>query len=389
MLLNFAIKIFPMETPFVYGKLATGANFTDRETEQKRLQQNFLSGINTILISPRRWGKSSLVHKSAVEANKTDQDLIIIFIDLFNSRNEEEFYKCLAENVIRATSSRLEDIISNVKEFMKEWIPRISFSPDAYQEFSLSLDWAEIKRQPDEILNLAENIAVARKRRIVICLDEFQNIAFYEDPLAFQKKLRSSWQKHQMVSYCIYGSKRHMLLDVFTSASMPFYKFGDLMFLPKISLDYWIPFIQERFRSTGKSINQEQAARIATLTDCHPYYVQQLAQQTWLRTESDVEPGVIDEALDNLILQMSLLFQNITENLTTSYMNFLRMILEGQTRYSSMENIDRYQLGTSANVARIRKALISKEIIDEQEGAVMLLDPLYAIWLKKYYFPGI
>jgi hypothetical protein len=375
-----------METPFVYGKLATGLNFTNRDTEQKRLVQNFLSGTNTILISPRRCGKSSLVHKSAAEAEKKDKDLIIILMDLFNIRNEEEFYKSLAESVIRATSGQVEEILNNVKEFMKERIPRISFSPDAHHEFSLSLDWAEIKRQPDEILNLAENIAVAKNCKIVICLDEFQNIAFYEDPLAFQKKLRSNWQKHQMVSYCIYGSKRHMLLDVFTSASMPFYKFGDIMFLSKISLDYWIPFIQERFNSTGKVINAEQAARIATLTDCHPYYVQQLAQQTWLRTENEVIAGVIEEAMDNLILQMSLLFQNITENLTTSYMNFLKMILDGHTRYSSMENIDRYQLGTSANVSRIRKALISKEIIDEHEGTIILLDPLYAIWLKRYYF---
>lgn len=380
------IKIIIMDTPFIFGKLATGENFTDREAEQQRLIQNFRSGTNTILISPRRWGKSSLVHKSAQEAKKAEHAPIMVFIDLFNIRSEEDFYKCLAESVIRATSGRMEEIMSNIKEFMKEWVPRISFSPDAHHEFSLSLDWAEIKKQPDEILNLAENIAVAKNRKIVICLDEFQNIAFYENPLAFQKKLRSHWQKHQMASYCIYGSKRHMLLDVFTSPSMPFYRFGDMMFLPKISIDYWIPFIQERFKSTGKDIDREQAERIATLTECHPYYVQQLAQQTWLRTEKAVTIGIIDEALDNLVLQMSLLFQNITEDLTTSYVNFLKMILDGHTRYTSMENIDRYQLGTSANVVRIRKALISKEIIDEHEGKAILLDPLYAIWLKKYYF---
>lgn len=380
------IKIIIMDTPFIFGKLATGENFTDREAEQQRLIQNFRSGTNTILISPRRWGKSSLVHKSAQEAKKAEHAPIMVFIDLFNIRSEEDFYKCLAESVIRATSGRMEEIMSNIKEFMKVWVPRISFSPDAHHEFSLSLDWAEIKKQPDEILNLAENIAVAKNRKIVICLDEFQNIAFYENPLAFQKKLRSHWQKHQMASYCIYGSKRHMLLDVFTSPSMPFYRFGDMMFLPKISIDYWIPFIQERFKSTGKDIDREQAERIATLTECHPYYVQQLAQQTWLRTEKAVTIGIIDEALDNLVLQMSLLFQNITEDLTTSYVNFLKMILDGHTRYTSMENIDRYQLGTSANVVRIRKALISKEIIDEHEGKAILLDPLYAIWLKKYYF---
>ncbi len=379
-------KISDMETPFIYGKLATGNNFTNRESEQERLVGNFLSGTNTILISPRRWGKSSLVFKSATEAKRLDDQLIIILIDLFNIRDEEEFYKCLAENVIRASSNRMEEVMANVKEFMKEWIPRVSFSPDSQQEFSLSLNWNEIKKHPDEILNMAENIAVSKKKRIVVCLDEFQNIGYYEDPLAFQKKLRANWQRHQSVSYCLYGSKRHMLLDVFTSPSMPFYKFGDVMFLSKITLDYWIKFISERYNSTGKTIEAGQAERIATLADCHPYYVQQLAQLVWLRAGTTVFDNIIEEAMDNLILQMSMLFQNLTENLATSHINFLKMILEGQTRFSSMENIEKYHLGTSANVVKIKKALINKEIIDEQLDSINILDPLYSIWLKKYYF---
>jgi AAA+ ATPase superfamily predicted ATPase len=375
-----------METPFVYGKLATGNNFTDRDPDLERLVRNFTAGTNTILISPRRWGKSSLVNKAAGEARISDESLVFVMIDLFNIRNEEEFYKCLAESVIRAASSRIEEVISNVKEFMKEWIPKISFSPDSQHEFSLSLNWNEITEQPDEILNLAENIAVFKEKRIVVCLDEFQNIGYYGDPLAFQRKLRANWQKHQNVSYCLYGSKRHMMMEVFTSPSMPFYKFGDLMFLSKISADYWISFITGRFRSTGKNISADQAEKIAAMADNHPYYVQQLAQLVWFRTEISVADENIDEALDNLILQMSMLFQGMTENLTTSQVNFLKMLLEGQVHLTSKENIGKYMLGTSANVIRVKKALIMKEIIDEHLGTIYILDPIYSTWLKKYYF---
>jgi hypothetical protein len=259
---------------------------------------------------------------------------------------------------------------------MKQWVPRISFSPDSQQEFSLGLNWSDLKKQPDEILDLAENIARSRKQKIVICLDEFQNIGFYEDSLAFQKKLRSHWQTHQSASYCLYGSKRHMLMEVFTSSSMPFYKFGDLMFLSKISIEYWVPFICERFKSTGKVIHEKLAENIANLVEGHPYYVQQLAQQIWLRTEKEVSGHILDDALESLVLQLSMLFQNLTENLTTPQVNFLRMLLNKEVQYSSKENIEKYRLGSSANVVRIKKSLIRKEVIDEHMNELFILDPL-------------
>lgn len=375
-----------MDTPFIYGKLAVGENFTDRADESIRLVQNFLSGTNTILISPRRWGKSSLVLKAASEARDQDQNILIVFIDLFNIRSEEGFYKALAENVIRVSSSRMEEVVTTVKQFMKQWVPRISFSPDSQQEFSLGLNWNELKREPDEILDLADNIAQSKKCKLVVCIDEFQNIAFFEDPLAFQKKLRSHWQAHQSVSYCLFGSKRHMLMDVFTSPAMPFYKFGDLMFLTRIPVDYWIPFIEERFQSTGKRISSILAEKIATITEGHPYYTQQLAQLVWLRTEREVTKDLVDESTEGIAMQMSLLFQGITENLTTPQVNFLKLLIDGETRHTTKANIEKYQLGSSAHVIRIKKALIDKEIIDEQPGSLIILDPIYAHWLKKYYF---
>ncbi len=375
-----------MKTPFIYGKLATDENFTNREKELEKLEQNFLSGTNTILISPRRWGKSSLVLKAINEVKKKNNSIIVVSIDMFNIRSEDEFYRILAESLMRAISGKLYEVIDNVKKFLKHWIPKISISPDSQQEFNLELNWHELKKQPDEILNLPENIAISKAYKVVVCLDEFQNISYFEDPLAFQKKLRSCWQHHQHVTYCLYGSKRHMLMEVFTSPSMPFYKFGDLMFLTKISIEYWKIFIISQFNATGKEISHEQAGKIATLVDFHPYYVQQLAQASWLRTDKIVSDSIIDQALETLVLQLSMLFQNITETLSNSQINFLKALLDGVSRFSSKRNIDKYHLGTSANVVRIKKALINKEIIDDQPGEIKILDPVYAIWLKMYYF---
>ena len=189
-----------METPFIFGKIATNKNFTDREKETANLVQNFMSLINTIIISPRRWGKSSLVNKAAKLAMAQESNLRICHIDLFNVRSEEHFYSLLAQKVIAATSTK----------------------------------WEEAKHNPDEVLDLAEKIAKKKGLKIVICIDEFQNITEFSDPDYFQKKLRSHWQLHQNVAYCLYGSKRHMMMEVFTNSSKPFYKFGNLMFLNKI-----------------------------------------------------------------------------------------------------------------------------------------------------------
>lgn len=375
-----------MDTPFIYGKLATGKNFTNRIDELNHLKQNFLSGTNTILISPRRWGKSSLVKKTGDYLLKTEKKARMIYLDMYNIRTEEQFYQMLAENLFKAVSDKLEELVLNTKEFMKQWIPKITFSPDAQQEFSLGLNWNDVKKQPDEILDLAENIASKKGIKLIVCIDEFQNLSYFQDSLAFQKKLRSHWQHHQHVTYCLYGSKRHMLMEVFTSPSMPFYKFGDLMFLDKIPEQYWKTFIVKRFKSTGKKISGKQASFIASQVKNHPYYVQQLAQLCWLRTENEVSDSVINESLESLVLQLSLLFQNITESLSTRHINFLRSMLDGVKQFSSKKTIEKYNLGTSASVIQVKKALINREIIDEQGGNIEILDPLYELWLKDYYF---
>src|SRR5690606_9690471 len=141
--------------------------------------------------------------------------------------------------------------------------PKLTYSLEPNSEFSIGLDWEEVKKQPDDILNLAEKIAEKKDLHIVLCIDEFQNVGEFDDPKAIQKKLRSHWQKHQRVSYCLYGSRQHMMIDVFTNSRMPFYKFGELILLQKIKKTDWISFIKKRFADTGKSITVSDAALIA------------------------------------------------------------------------------------------------------------------------------
>ncbi len=219
-----------MEAPFIFGKLAEGQNFINREKDLENLKLNFKSGINTILISPRRWGKSSLVNQAAEQLKTENPELHFCFIDLFNIRSEENFYEDFATKLIRVTSTKWEEWIKSGKKFFSNLIPRFNMGLDPVHDFKITFDWKELKKSQDEILELPQSISIAKKIRIVVCIDEFQNIAQFDQSLAFQKKLRSVWQKHQKVTYCLYGSKRHMLAEIFENKSMPFYKFGETRF---------------------------------------------------------------------------------------------------------------------------------------------------------------
>ena len=375
-----------METPFVFGKIATEKNFTDREQETAYLVKHFTSLINTIIISPRRWGKSSLVNKAAELAMEQDRDLRICRIDLFNVRNEEHFYSLLAQNVIAATSSRWEEAIENARNFFSRLVPKISIGSDPTNEISIDFDWDEVKRNPDEVLDLAEKIARDKGLKIVVCVDEFQNIAEFTDPDYFQKRLRSHWQQHQHVAYCLYGSKRHMMLEVFTNSSKPFYKFGNLIFLNKIETSHLVAFFQSRFADTGKRITEEASTLIAALTHNHPYYAQQLAQLSWLRTEDVCTAEIVREAHAGLVEQLSLLFVTITETLTTQQLNYLRALLAGEKSISSTEVMHRYRISSPTSIARSKAALVKNDILDNQAGRYSFQDPIYAYWLKTQYF---
>lgn len=375
-----------METPFIFGKIATEKNFTDREEETAYLVSHFTSLINTIIISPRRWGKSSLVNKAAKLAMEQDSKLRICHIDLFNVRNEEHFYSLLAQKVIAATSSKWDEAIGNAKKFFSRLVPKISIGMDPTNEVSIDFDWEEVKRNPDEILDLAEKIAKEKGLKIVICVDEFQNIAEFNDPEYFQKKLRSHWQLHQNVAYCLYGSKRHMMLEVFTDSSKPFYKFGNLIFLNKIETEYLVAFFNSRFMDTGKCITNEASHLIAMLVDNHPYYAQQLAQLSWLRTKDECTEEIVREAHTALVEQLSLLFVTITETLTNQQLCYLKALIAGEKSITSTEVMHRYNISSPTSVARSKVALVKNDILDNQAGKMSFQDPIYAYWLKTQYF---
>ncbi|MCB0458228.1 MAG: hypothetical protein KDC91_10835, partial [Flavobacteriaceae bacterium] len=307
------------------------------------------------------------------------------FIDLFKTRNEKEFYEYFAGEVIKASYSKWEERLEKTKVFFKHLIPKFSFGVDPTQEFSVSLDWEEVQKHPQEILDLPEVISKEKGIHLIICLDEFQNIAHFNDSLGFQKKLRASWQTHQHCSYAIYGSKQHMMTEIFEKKSMPFYKFGEILFLPKIDNKHWSSFIVKRFKKTGKSISLKNASKIAAMVDNHPYFVQQLANTIWISTHEKCGEDEIEKGLKNLLNQYDLIFSRELDGLSNLQLNLLKAIANNEEKLSSKDTIKKYDLSSSASVNRSKEALIQKEIIDTFQQKITFLDPLFKIWFKTIY----
>jgi hypothetical protein len=176
----------------------------------------------------------------------------------------------------------------------------------------------------------------------------------------------------------------HLLSEMFTKQSMPFYKFGELIFLQKISTENWVKYICSRFENTEKSISLELAEEICNTVENHSSYVQQLSMLVWTKTNKKVREEYLQESIKELIDQNGILFYHETENMTRYQLNFLRALIDNvESEFSHAEIIKKYDLGSSANITKIKKSLEQKELIDITGKKVTLLDPVFKLWLKK------
>lgn len=270
--------------------------------------------------------------------------------------------------------------------FFKKLIPKLSLGIDPATDFSLSFDWHELKKNSDEVLNLPETIAKKKGIKFIICLDEFQNLSSFNEYLIFEKKLRACWQRHKSVTYCLYGSKRHMMTDIFNNPSKPFYRFGDIMLLQKIETKKWVSFICKSFVVSGKQIDEKTAEIIPLVMKNHSWYVQQLAHYAWNITHKKTTAMEITTALKELINANTPLYQKETESISHTQLNLLKAVAKGETQFTSSAVMNKYQLGTPRNVSKNKTLLINNDLIHEINNKFEFVDPAFELWFKKQFF---
>ena len=369
---------------FVYGVAVSDYNFIGRERETKRLLDNFKGGINVILMSPRRLGKTSLVKHVCNKLD--DKDIITVYLDIFGCKSEYDFYNKLATEVLKQTASKHELWFEEAKEFLYRLTPKISFSPEPNSDFSISLGITPKTHTPEEVLQMAETIAIKRKKRIVICIDEFQQIGEMSNSKQIQARLRTVWQHQKHVSYCLFGSKHHLMSTIFLHRSMPFFQFGDTISLNKIATEDWVEYIVSHFADGKRTISRELAEEICKFTENYSAYVQQLAWLVFtLKEEGEtVTENDVRQAENDLLATNNILFMQMIEPLSEFQLNFLRAIASGIKKDFGLSEVrEEYNLGSYSNITRLKTALLERDLIEKQNTELVITDPIFAKWLKR------
>ena len=370
---------------FVYGVAVSDYNFIGRSQETKRLLNDFRGGINVILMSPRRLGKTSLV-KHVCGRLDPDDNILTVYLDIFGCKSEYDFYNRLASEVLKQTASQRSMWLEEARDFLYRLTPRISFSPEPNSDFSISLGITPKTHTPEEVLGMVEKIAVRKGKRIVVCIDEFQQIGEMADSKQVQARLRSVWQHQQHVSYCLFGSKHHLMGSIFLHHSMPFYQFGDLIALDKIPTAEWVEYIVSHFADGKRTISTALAEEICRFTDNYSAYVQQLSWLVYTQKEEGerVDKADIKQASEDLLATNEVLFMQMVEPLSGYQLNFLRAICAGVTKNFTLSEVrEKYHLGSYSNVNRLKTALLERDLIEKEGEELKITDPVFHKWFQR------
>ncbi|HEY6160459.1 MAG TPA: hypothetical protein VI112_04525 [Bacteroidia bacterium] len=371
-----------MVSPFVFGKVVVNKQFANRKADIFRLSSNFRNKVNSVIIAPRRWGKSSLIQQTISELSQMSF-YNFCFLDLFRIRTEQDFYRYYVNEVIRCTSKTFEERIATINQYLFRAKTQLALGITADNEFDVQFEFNQ--KFNDDVLQVGSEIAKKKHITLVVCIDNFQNIVNFQNSISFQRKLRASWEGQDRVVFCLYGSRRSQMNDIFTNPDMPFYGFGDLMYLDKIPAPEFSFFIQSLFTDTGKTISKIYSDRIVELMESHPFYVQQLAHIVWTHTDKLVNEDVFKKAVEELTERNLLLFQKGFDSLSNQQVSFLKALIDEQNlKFTSKDTIHKYNLQSSAGVIRAIEGLEKKDIIDRFNGNITFSDPAFKLWLKDF-----
>jgi len=372
-----------MANPFKYGTVVSGEDFSDREEEVEQLTSSLKETVRIFLVAPRRYGKTSLIRNvlSALGRRKA----LTVYVDLFWANSPREFIELYTTAIMRSSRSISRRATHFMKEFLPKLRPRLGFDPSGNPEVSLDFSKMSGAVAVEEALDLPEQIAKSEGRRLVVAIDEFQEIMRIggED---LERKFRAAIQHHDHVSYLFAGSKSHMLINMVSEKTRPFYQMGTLMALDKIPQDVFSEFIRFKFAASSKAISASALSRIFRESDNVPHYVQLLSFYLWdhFQHVQNIETHHVEEALSLVLRGQEPAFLTIWEGLTVHQRKTAKAaaILKGRL-LTSKGIINRFDLESASNVAKSLGALCSKSILRREPEGYVFEDVLFGRWVER------
>jgi uncharacterized protein len=381
-----------MDNPFVYGEVVPGEAFVDREAELDRLIADLGSGQKVFLISPRRYGKSSLIRQTLDSLRRRGALAVDVTVSSYSS------YLAFLEGYARAIAS-VESKWDRARTWLMDAIgstrPEIRYEPkeSGLGRFSVAFPQVtttrDLNRLANEVFALPGKLATERKRTVVVALDEFQAIDSFNGGTV-EHALRAATQLQRQVGYVFAGSEPS-LMEKMIGPRRPFYKAGPVMRLHKISPTLFGDFIDERFVKTGMKPEAGLADAIVELAGNLPYDVQRLAHETWddVRAKGGRKATLEDlhGTLTRLLSEQETIFEALWQRLTLQQRATLRaVVLQGGREIHSADARSRHRLGGPSTIQKSLAALTKQDVLLKEGPRYVVVDSLLREWVARRTF---
>lgn len=381
-----------ISNPFVYGEIVTSEAFADREHERERLRRDLASGQKVFLISPRRYGKSSLVRD--VLRGLARENVLTVEVTVAASSSYVGFLESYARALVAADTpmSRLRRWTSELLTGVR---PEVRFDAAHSGAAGFSLAFPAVRTARDtarlaaEVFALPARIAAERKQKLAIALDEFQALTAFDGDTA-EQALRAAVQDQRAVGYVFAGSEPS-LMERMISPKRPFYKAGPVVRLQKIDPDVFATWLEARFKASGIKAEAGLGAAIVELAGNVPYDVQRLAHEAW----DDLHEGgrrtaTLDDlhvTLTRLLGEQHTVFEESWQRLTLAQRAALRaIVLEEGREMLSADVRTRHRLSGASSVQAALTALVKQDVVMKDGGSYVVTDSLYREWVARKTF---
>lgn len=376
--------------PFVYGETVTGDNFADREDELGVLERDLKDGQTVFLISPRRYGKTSLILNLFRHLNA--RDTVTVYVDLYRCASLSQFLNQYLTQILKASETGVDKITRFLKDLLPALRPKIVINQDGSINAEIGLSPAEKNYAPflTEVIDLPNRIASRRKKTVVIAWDEFQEIRNYNGE-SLEKAIRSVIQHHRNVGYLFAGSKRHVIKDMIFREDRAFYKSGKVMTLKQIPRPLFVKFINRKFAGSGYIVDPVVADEIITAAHECPYFIQYLCHEIWdtYQDSHKVEKKDVAATLKKIVAEESPVYMTIWNDLTLPQRRLLQAIAtdEGKGIFSQ-DYLVRHDLGSASSVQTSAHLMTEKGILDRENGDFFIEDVFFKHWIILFGTPA-
>lgn len=378
--------------PFVYGEVVPGEAFVDRETELDRLISDLDDSQKVFLISPRRYGKSSLIRQALATLTRHGALTVEITVSSYSS------YLSFLEGYARALATvetRWERARNWLMQVMSSTRPEVRYEPDdtgpgrLTVAFPLVHSERDVNRVANEVFTLPGRLAAERKRAVVVALDEFQAVESFNGG-SVEHALRAAVQQQRRVGYVFAGSEPS-LMEKMIGPKRPFYKAGPVMRLDKIPPDIFSDFIESRFARSGIRAEAGLGSAIVELAGNLPYDVQRLAHETW----DDIKHAGgrratlehLHTTLARLLSEQETLFEAVWQRLTLVQRAALRaVVLQEGRELLSVDTRTRHRLGGASSVQKSLAALAKQDLVMKEGSKYVVVDSLFREWVARRTF---